>query len=66
MKKKQETSESYAHREILTRKQAADFFQVSERTIDNWTELGYIDAHKSGVRLKHYYKADLLKFLNSN
>ena len=34
--------------EFLTRKEVAEYFRVSERTIDRWIESGNLKAYKFG------------------
>lgn len=52
--------------EFLTRKEVAESFRVSERTVDRWIERGALRAHKFGtsrnssVRIP---KAEINKFL---
>lgn len=53
------------YQEILTREQAADFFQVSIRTIDSWSEGGYLNPSKIGRKV-YFFKSELIELLESN
>ena len=65
MNKKQTNSENSSKNVILTRFQTANFFQVSVRTIDSWTQLGYLTPSKVGRKI-YYYQSDLFNLLDSN
>ena len=53
--------------EFITRKEASEFFRVTERTVDRWIEKGLIKAHKLGdgrnssLRIP---KSEIKKFLS--
>ncbi|MBU4274253.1 helix-turn-helix domain-containing protein [Patescibacteria group bacterium] len=55
--------------EFITRKEASEIFNVSERTLDRWIEKGVLKAHKFGksrnssVRIE---KSEIKKFLEKN
>ena len=59
------TTETSATLEVLTRFQAADFFHVSVRTIDNWTKEGLLKATKVGGKV-YYLKQEILNTLQVN
>lgn len=46
----------------LTRKEAANFFDVSLSCVDNWCNQGILDPYKVGNRT-YFKKSDLLKVL---
>ena len=50
--------------EILTKPQAADFLQVSERSIDYWVVSGQIPYSRIGRRGVRFKKSRLLKWLD--
>ncbi len=65
MKKKKFKAEYFLNKKLVTRLQAAEYFQVCPRTIDNWTLEGKLTVSKIGRR-KYYYMSDLLQLIDSN
>lgn len=52
--------------EFMTRKEVADFFRVSERTIDRWIQGGALKGYKLGsgkTALWRIPKAEVKKFM---
>ena len=37
---------------ILTKREVAEYFQVTQRTIDNWTESGLLTAYRIGNQVR--------------
>lgn len=52
-----------AERVVYNRQQAADFFGVSVRTIDQWTKLGKLRCQKFGRNVR-YLRDELLRVAN--
>lgn len=48
---------------IYTRQQAAEFFSVSVRTIDQWTSEGKLDCRRFG-RTVRYLRDELMRVAN--
>ena len=51
---------------FLTRKEASEYFRVSERTIDRWIESGNLKGYKFGkgrTSLLRIPKSEIKKFL---
>lgn len=46
----------------LTRKEAADFFDISLSCVDNWCNQGILEPHKVGNRT-YFKKSDLIKVI---
>ena len=49
--------------EIITKKDAARFLKVTEKTIEEWTKQGVIPAYRIGYRVR-YKKSELKKSLS--
>lgn len=53
--------------DFITRKEAAKYFRVAERTIDRWIEKGILKAYKMGesrTASLRIPKAEIKRFLN--
>lgn len=50
------------NKELLTRKEAAQYLSISLSTLKNWTDEGLIKAYKLGGRI-YYKKKELINSL---
>jgi len=50
---------------LLTREQAADYFQVSEDTLDRWAKAGKLRPFKEGATVRYVF-ADIEAFVEQS